>query len=163
MYTLDTFRGFTDQCPIPDLSGNRRWLPFRIAGIDSPFTHDYPYEGIYAQADGFPVLARRCRRCRAGPASPPVRGTHHRGGTHLYLPARTRRERDGRVPHHHPHHRAYRPQHTHPARQAQGGPCHGTDGIYRQEDHEGPRVERDRPHGRRHQEPPAARCPQQQQ
>ncbi|MBQ2434895.1 MAG: hypothetical protein II269_02030 [Bacteroidaceae bacterium] len=28
------------------------------------------------------------RRCRAGPASPPVRGTHHRGGTHLYLPAR---------------------------------------------------------------------------
>ena len=35
---------------LTDLSGNRRWLPFRIAGIDSPFTHDYPYEGIYAQA-----------------------------------------------------------------------------------------------------------------
>ncbi len=35
---------------LTDLSGNRRWLPFRIASIDSPFTHHYPYEGIYAQA-----------------------------------------------------------------------------------------------------------------
>ena len=35
---------------LTDLTGNRRWLPFRIAGIDSPFAHEYPYGGIYAQA-----------------------------------------------------------------------------------------------------------------
>lgn len=33
-----------------DLTGNRRWLPFLIESIDSPFAHHYPYEGIYAQA-----------------------------------------------------------------------------------------------------------------
>ncbi|MBR4041793.1 MAG: hypothetical protein IKJ09_05765 [Bacteroidaceae bacterium] len=33
-----------------DLTGNRRWLPFLIESIDSPFDHHYPYVGIYAQA-----------------------------------------------------------------------------------------------------------------
>lgn len=43
---------------LTDTSGNRRWLPFEIESIDSPFEHPLPYAGIYAQAyqlskDGF--------------------------------------------------------------------------------------------------------------
>ena len=35
---------------LTDLTGNRRWLPFRIVRIDNPWTADIPYEGMYAQA-----------------------------------------------------------------------------------------------------------------
>ena len=33
-----------------DPTGNRRWLPFEVASIDSPREHPFDYEGIYAQA-----------------------------------------------------------------------------------------------------------------
>ena len=44
---------------LTDLSGNRRWLPFMVDSIDSPYDHPIPYEGLYAQAyalwcEGFP-------------------------------------------------------------------------------------------------------------
>lgn len=32
-----------------DLSGNRRWLPFEVDSIDSPYTHPINYAGVYAQ------------------------------------------------------------------------------------------------------------------
>ena len=43
---------------LTDQTGNRRWLPFHVAAIDSPFTHRMPYDGMFAQAlyllrDGF--------------------------------------------------------------------------------------------------------------
>jgi predicted P-loop ATPase len=44
---------------LTDLTGNRRWLPFMVDSIDSPYDHPIPYEGLYAQAyalwrEGFP-------------------------------------------------------------------------------------------------------------
>ena len=33
-----------------DQTGNRRWLPFHVMGIDNPRTAHIPYEGMYAQA-----------------------------------------------------------------------------------------------------------------
>lgn len=35
---------------LTDLTGHRRWLPFMIEAIDSPYDHPFDYEGIYAQA-----------------------------------------------------------------------------------------------------------------
>jgi hypothetical protein len=35
---------------LTDQTGNRRWLPFHVESIDSPFTHQMPYDGMYAQA-----------------------------------------------------------------------------------------------------------------
>ena len=35
---------------LTDLTGHRRWLPFMIEAIDSPYEHPFYYEGIYAQA-----------------------------------------------------------------------------------------------------------------
>ena len=35
---------------LTDQTGNRRWLPFHVISIDSPFTHTMPYDGMYAQA-----------------------------------------------------------------------------------------------------------------
>ena len=35
---------------LTDQTGNRRWLPFHVVSIDSPYTHLMPYEGMYAQA-----------------------------------------------------------------------------------------------------------------
>ena len=35
---------------LSDPTGNRRWLPFEVASIDSPRDHPFNYEGIYAQA-----------------------------------------------------------------------------------------------------------------
>ena len=35
---------------LTDLTGHRRWLPFLIEAIDSPYEHPFDYEGIYAQA-----------------------------------------------------------------------------------------------------------------
>ena len=35
---------------LTDLTGHRRWLPFLIEAIDSPYEHPFHYEGIYAQA-----------------------------------------------------------------------------------------------------------------
>ena len=32
-----------------DLSGNRRWLPFEVDSIDSPFDYPIDYAGVYAQ------------------------------------------------------------------------------------------------------------------
>ena len=42
----------TDNNPrfLTDLTGHRRWLPFMIEAIDSPYDHPFDYEGIYAQA-----------------------------------------------------------------------------------------------------------------
>lgn len=34
---------------LTDLTGNRRWLPFYVTDIDSPYTHAIPYERLYAQ------------------------------------------------------------------------------------------------------------------
>jgi hypothetical protein len=34
---------------LTDDTGNRRWLPFEVEGIDSPWEADIPYEGIYSQ------------------------------------------------------------------------------------------------------------------
>ena len=43
---------------LTDQTGNRRWLPFHVKAIDSPFKHTLPYDGMFAQAlyllkDGF--------------------------------------------------------------------------------------------------------------
>ena len=35
---------------LTDLTGNRRWLPFYVMDIDSPYTHAIPHERLYAQA-----------------------------------------------------------------------------------------------------------------
>lgn len=35
---------------LTDQTGNRRWLPFHVVSIDSPFTNKLPYSGMYAQA-----------------------------------------------------------------------------------------------------------------
>ena len=35
---------------LTDQTGNRRWLPFHVMGIDNPRTAHIPYEGMYAQA-----------------------------------------------------------------------------------------------------------------
>ncbi|MCQ2095446.1 MAG: PriCT-2 domain-containing protein [Bacteroidaceae bacterium] len=35
---------------LTDRTGNRRWLIFNVISIDSPFTADIPYQGMYAQA-----------------------------------------------------------------------------------------------------------------
>ncbi len=35
---------------LTDTTGNRRWLPFHVASIESPFDHPLPYAGMYAQA-----------------------------------------------------------------------------------------------------------------
>ena len=35
---------------LTDQTGNRRWLPFHVVAIDSPYTHQMPYAGMYAQA-----------------------------------------------------------------------------------------------------------------
>ena len=35
---------------LTDQTGNRRWLPFHVEAIDSPFTHRMPYDGMFAQA-----------------------------------------------------------------------------------------------------------------
>lgn len=35
---------------LTDDTGNRRWLPFEVENIDSPWEADIPYEGIYSQA-----------------------------------------------------------------------------------------------------------------
>ena len=35
---------------LTDQTGNRRWLPFHVVSIDSPFENKLPYEGMYAQA-----------------------------------------------------------------------------------------------------------------
>ncbi len=35
---------------LTDPTENRRWLPFLVSSIDSPFDHPFPYEGMYSQA-----------------------------------------------------------------------------------------------------------------
>lgn len=35
---------------LSDQTGNRRWLPFEVENIDSPWEHVYDYTGIYSQA-----------------------------------------------------------------------------------------------------------------
>ena len=35
---------------LTDQTGNRRWLPFHVISIDSPFEHPLPYAGMYSQA-----------------------------------------------------------------------------------------------------------------
>jgi len=35
---------------LTDLTGNRRWLPFYVTDIDSPYTHPIPHDRLYAQA-----------------------------------------------------------------------------------------------------------------
>lgn len=35
---------------LTDLTGNRRWLPFEVECIDSPYSHPLPYQQLYAQA-----------------------------------------------------------------------------------------------------------------
>lgn len=35
---------------LTDTTGNRRWLPFKVERIESPFEHPLPYTGMYAQA-----------------------------------------------------------------------------------------------------------------
>lgn len=35
---------------LTDLSGNRRWMPFEVECIDSPYNHPVDYAGVYAQA-----------------------------------------------------------------------------------------------------------------
>lgn len=35
---------------LTDETGNRRWIPFEVDHIDSPWEADIPYEGIYSQA-----------------------------------------------------------------------------------------------------------------
>ena len=35
---------------LTDTTGNRRWLPFHVTAIASPFEHPLPYAGMYAQA-----------------------------------------------------------------------------------------------------------------
>lgn len=35
---------------LTDQTGNRRWLPFHVASVDSPFKHTMPYEGMYSQS-----------------------------------------------------------------------------------------------------------------
>ena len=35
---------------LTDQTGNRRWLPFNVIAIDSPYKNKLPYEGMYAQA-----------------------------------------------------------------------------------------------------------------
>ena len=35
---------------LTDQTGNRRWLPFHVVTIDSPYTHQMPHAGMYAQA-----------------------------------------------------------------------------------------------------------------
>ncbi len=35
---------------LTDQTGNRRWLPFHVTAIDSPYQHQLPYDGMYAQA-----------------------------------------------------------------------------------------------------------------
>lgn len=35
---------------LTDTTGNRRWLPFRVQSIESPYEHPFPYEGMYSQA-----------------------------------------------------------------------------------------------------------------
>ncbi|MBO4801573.1 MAG: hypothetical protein J5545_06875 [Bacteroidaceae bacterium] len=35
---------------LTDQTGNRRWLPFHVMSIDSPYEHTLPYDGMYAQA-----------------------------------------------------------------------------------------------------------------
>ena len=35
---------------LSDATGNRRWLPFEVASIDSPLSQPFNYEGIYSQA-----------------------------------------------------------------------------------------------------------------
>ena len=35
---------------LTDQTGNRRWLPFHVVAIDSPYVHTLPYDGMYAQA-----------------------------------------------------------------------------------------------------------------
>ena len=35
---------------LTDNTGNRRWLPFRVERIDSPYQSHFPYAGMYAQA-----------------------------------------------------------------------------------------------------------------
>lgn len=35
---------------LTDQTGNRRWLPFNVTAIDSPYKNKLPYEGMYAQA-----------------------------------------------------------------------------------------------------------------
>ena len=44
---------------LTDLTGNRRWLPFEVQNILSPYDHPIPYEGLYSQVmhlwqSGFP-------------------------------------------------------------------------------------------------------------
>ena len=35
---------------LTDQTGNRRWLPFHVTTIDSPYEHTLPYDGMFAQA-----------------------------------------------------------------------------------------------------------------
>ena len=35
---------------LTDQTGNRRWLPFHVEAIDSPYQHGLPHDGMYAQA-----------------------------------------------------------------------------------------------------------------
>lgn len=35
---------------LTDQTGNRRWLPFHVMAIDSPYEHTLPYDGMFAQA-----------------------------------------------------------------------------------------------------------------
>lgn len=35
---------------LTDLSGNRRWMPFEVESIDSPYEHPVDYRNVYAQA-----------------------------------------------------------------------------------------------------------------
>ena len=35
---------------LTDLTDNRRWLPFLVRDIDSPWTHPMPYDGMFSQA-----------------------------------------------------------------------------------------------------------------
>lgn len=35
---------------LTDQTGNRRWLPFHVMSIDSPYENTFPYDGMFAQA-----------------------------------------------------------------------------------------------------------------
>ena len=44
---------------LTDDTGNRRWLPFEVEDIDSPWEADIPYEGIYSQTYALYLIVKK--------------------------------------------------------------------------------------------------------
>lgn len=119
---------------LTDDTGNRRWLPFEVEDIDSPWEADIPYEGIYSQTYAlyqdvnfrYWFTDKEIQQLRGHVQQFEVpRPEYELILTYYRKPVGLER---GSLYHQQPDHRSFR-QHLAAAESPEGGPCHARAGL----------------------------------